>query len=342
MIVSFVYEYKSTPPSFNDRNAKKDKNVTFRDCPFSHRKRIDTFACMEKIPVLKFFKRKYGRELLIDLNDIEYMRAKLMEIPVHRYTFYCVIVITGGQEEIGINDRSIVAKKGTLISAVPGDVWHWNQSTRLDGYVLIFEEEFLLSFFNDRLFLQKFPYLQSNRSSPFYSLDDELFERICLVMKQIQNEIHGDETNLRRTSLPEIDQHILRAMLYETLVLIRRADQMSVPNENETMVNRYVEPFTRLVEKYFAEQRNILFYADRLCITPNYLNKIAKQTLGTNVKSYINGKTVQEIKNLLEYTSLSIAQIAERLHFQSSSYMIRYFKKQTGITPLQHRTGRPS
>lgn len=126
-------------------------------------------------------------------------------------------------------------------------------------------------------------------------------------------------------------------MLYETLVLIRRVDDIAVSTENETSLNRYVEPFTKLVEKHFVEQRNIQFYADRLCITPNYLNKIVKQALGTNVKSYINNKTLQEIKNLLEYTSLSVAEIAEQMHFQSSSYLVRYFKKQVGITPLQYR-----
>lgn len=292
---------------------------------------------MEKIPVLKFFKRKYGGELLIDLIDIHYMKAGIMKQPIHRYTFYSVVLITDGQEEIGLNDNSVIAKKGTLITGTPGDVWHWNPDTQLQGYALVFEEEFLLSFFKDRLFLQKFSYLQRNRRSSFYYLGDSLFERVCLVMKQIQDEIHGDETNLRRTSLPEIDQHVLRAMLYETLVLLRRADDRVVSTENETSLSRYVEPFTKMVEQYFAEQRGIQFYADRLCITPNYLNKIAKQALGTNVKGYINDRTLQEIKSLLEYTSLSVAEIAERMHFQSSSYLVRYFKKQTGITPLQYR-----
>lgn len=292
---------------------------------------------MEKIPILKFFKRKYGNELLIDLIDIQYMKAGITKQPVHRYHFYGVALVTGGQEEIGINDHSVIAEKGMLMTSIPGDVWHWNSDTQLQGYMLIFEEEFLLSFFNDRLFLQKFPYLQRNRRSPFYFLDDKLFDRICLVMNQIRVEIHGDETNLRKTNLPEIDQHVLRAMLYETLVLIRRADDIAVSTEKETSLNRYVEPFTRLVDKHFFEQRNIQFYADRLCITPNYLNKIAKQFLGTNVKSYINNKTLQEIKNLLEYTSLSVAEIAERMDFQSSSYLVRYFKKQVGITPLQYR-----
>ncbi len=205
--------------------------------------------------------------------------------------------------------------------------------------MLVFEEEFLLSFFNDRSFLQKFPCLQRNRRSPFYRIDDDLYSRICQVMEQIKTEIHGDEANLRKTSLLEIDRHILRAMLYETLALLKRSDAYTVSEEGDTSVKRYIEPFTVSVEKHFTSQRNIGFYADLLCITPNYLNKIVKQQLGMSAKGYINHRTVQEIKNLLDYTSLSAAEIAGQLHFLSPSYLVRYFRTQTGMTPMEYRKG---
>lgn len=295
---------------------------------------------MKNIPVIKFFKRKYGKELLVDLNDISYIKSGIVKRPVHRYTFYSLVLVTDGKEEISVNGNTVVAERGTFIAGIPGDTWSWNSNTQLQGYVLIFEEEFLLSFFNDRLFLQKFPYLQPNRQSPFYRISGALYDRICQVMKQIRTEIHGEETNLRTTSLPEIDQHILRAMLYEVLTLIKHADNLMVSDEQETSQKRYIEPFIRLVEDNFIENRSISFYADRLCITPNYLNKIVKQVLGTNVKSYINDRTVREIKQMLDYTSLSVAEIAENLHFLSSSYMVRYFKSQTGITPVQYRNSK--
>lgn len=296
---------------------------------------------MEKIPVIKFFKRKYGSELLVDMNDIHYIKPGITKHPVHRYPFYSLVLVTDGEEEIGINDNRTMAKQGTFIAGIPGDVWCWNSDTCLQGYVLIFEEEFLLSFFNDRLFLQKFPYLQTDRLSPFYWVEDDLFNRICQVMEQIKMEIHGSETNLRKTSLPEIDQHILRAMLYETLTLFKRAETLTLPDSIQDLgQKRYLEPFIRLVEKHFVENRNIQFYADRLCITPNYLNKIVKQELGLSAKGYLNNKIVQEIKNLLDYTTLSVAEIADNLHFLSASYLVRYFKAQTGSTPVQYRNRR--
>lgn len=298
---------------------------------------------MEKIPVIKFFKHKYGDELLIDLNDIGCIRNGIKKYPVHRYYFYGLVLVTSGQEEIGINDRTSEASQGLLVVGIPGDVWRWQRDTQLEGYVLIFEEEFLLSFFSDRQFLHHFQFLDHQRSSPFYRLEKELYTRVCKVMKQIQMEIHGDETDMCKTSLQEIDRHILRALLYEVLALCKRADTVvhaADPFVGESVQKRYMEPFTTLVEKHFTDQRNIEFYAERLCITTNYLNKIAKKSLGINAKGYINRRTIQEIKNLLTYTSLSVAEIAGQLHFMSPSYLVRYFKIQTGMTPIEYRKGK--
>ena len=302
-----------------------------------NRVKIPIFAGMEKIPVIKFFKHKYGDELLVDLNDIGYMRHGIEKQPVHRCGFYCLILVTDGCEEIGIDDRTATAERGVFLAGTPGDVWRWKHDTQLQGYVLVFEEEFLLSFFNDRLFLQKFSYLAHDRRTPFYRLDDELFGRLCSVMRQLQTEIHGDQTDLRTTSLPRIDHHILRALLYEALVLLNRAGSLADFPEKESAANRFVEPFMAMVEQQCIAQRNIHYYADRLCITPDYLNRMVKRTLGVTVKEYMNRKIVQEIRNLLDYTTLSVTENAEQLHFDSASYLVRFFMKQTGISPLQYR-----
>lgn len=294
---------------------------------------------MEKIPVIKFFKHKYGGELLIDLNDIDYIKPGIEKRPVHRYGFYCLILVTAGREEVGINDETITAERGTLLTGIPGDVWRWKRDTQLHGYVLGFEEEFLLSFFNDRSFLQKFPYLQRSRRTAFYRIGDTLYDRIRTVMEQIRTEIHGDATDMRRTSLREIDRHLLRAMLYETLALLKRGES-TTPERGAASANRHLAPFIQAVEKHFSTERNVRFYADLLCITPNYLNKLVKQAIGMNAKGYINHRTLQEIKNLLEYTTLSAAEISERLHFLTPSYFVRYFRTRTGMTPMGYRKSR--
>lgn len=285
---------------------------------------------MKSIPVIKFYKKKYGEELLVDVIDIPYMKRGIENKPIHRYPYYCIILVTKGGEEIAINNSACQVQAGTLITSIPGEIWSWQKDTQLNGYVLVFEEEFLLSFFNDRLFLQKFPYLQPDRASPFLKLQDELFERVCNLLAQMKSEINNHDKK---------DQHVLRAILYETLMQLNRAKNVgnTNPSANDIAYNRYVEPFIRMVDAEFMVCHDIQHYADKLCITTNYLNRIVHQSLGVSTKQYVTGRVIREAKHLLNYTTLSVTEIAEKLHFDTSSYFIRYFRKHTGITPKQYR-----
>lgn len=82
---------------------------------------------------------------------------------------------------------------------------------------------------------------------------------------------------------------------------------------------------------------NQIKYANLLCITPNYLNKIITRHLGISSKQYILNRAINEAKRLLVYTSLSITEISERLHFNTTSYFVRLFRKNAGCTPSQFR-----
>lgn len=57
----------------------------------------------------------------------------------------------------------------------------------------------------------------------------------------------------------------------------------------------------------------------------------------TTAKEYIDWQVVMAIKNYLTCTDLSIKCIAAQLNFDDSSYMCRFFKKQTGMSPVEYR-----
>lgn len=285
---------------------------------------------MKQIPLYKFHKRKYGTELLIDVLDLDYIKTGIRRNPVHRETFYCIILITGGKEEVTVNDHTQLVGAGDAICSRPGEVWHWQSEPHLEGLVLIFEEPFLLSFFNDPHFLDRFAYLHADRTSPFLHLGESLNERFRRLLEQMKSEI--DDTRNK-------DQHILRAMLYEALVLLDRAEKAGDSGQtmNDISISRYINGFIHAVEAEYMMRHEVEYYADKLCITPNYLNKIVRQSLGTTAKSYIHQKLFAEAKRLLSYTILSVTEIAEWLHFDSASHFVRFFRKHAGMTPLQYR-----
>lgn len=98
-----------------------------------------------------------------------------------------------------------------------------------------------------------------------------------------------------------------------------------------------VNDFIGLLGRHYAAHHDVAFYADRLNVTPNYLNIITKRSTGITAKEQINLQIGLVARMLLDTTDLSVKQIAERLHYDDPSYLCRIFRKQTGMTPLQYR-----
>ena len=240
---------------------------------------------MKKIPVYKFYKHKYGDELLVDVISYEKMMPDIRRTLVFSETFYSITLVLEGSDVIAVNGKSRRLEKGLIICSIPGEVWSFEAEPQIEALNLIFEKEFLLSFFSDPRFLERFSYLQADRSSPFLMADEAAFERILTLYQEMRREI---------TDYAQKDQHILRAMLYETMMLLQRvpmvdAEQVESVQRSLTdiPVSRYVDDFVQLVNDHFREEHGTEFYADRLCITPNYLNKIVRQSLGKSAKTYI-------------------------------------------------------
>ncbi len=95
--------------------------------------------------------------------------------------------------------------------------------------------------------------------------------------------------------------------------------------------------FIALVHEHGREHRDVAFYADKLCISPRYLGEVTKKIANESPKQCIDYHIVSEIKLLLTFSEMSIQQIAHYLHFPDQSYLGRFFKHHTGVSPAAYR-----
>jgi AraC family transcriptional regulator, transcriptional activator of pobA len=101
-----------------------------------------------------------------------------------------------------------------------------------------------------------------------------------------------------------------------------------------------IETLRRLVEENFRQQRLLDFYAAKLAMTPDHLNKHAKRTTGVTAGHLIRQRVLTEAKRLLVFSDQPIHEIAEDLAFSDPSHFTRFFRKHTGTTPQQFREKR--
>lgn len=104
--------------------------------------------------------------------------------------------------------------------------------------------------------------------------------------------------------------------------------------------NDIFDHFIRLVNNHYAEQRQLAFYAEKICITERYLGTVIRQTSGITAKEWIDKAVITAAKVKLRHTNLQIAEITEALHFPNVSFFCKYFKRLVGCTPQEYRKGR--
>ena len=278
------------------------------------------------IPVIKFNRHKYGGELLVDVVTLDAIRRAPNFADALRQSFYGLMLTTGGEGEVEVDGIPMTARKGLMACARPGDVGTVINDRGLTSLQLIFERDFLLSFFSDPHFLDGIAYLSPQRTSPYLLLDEALYNRIVGLYDSILIELQGSG---------KTDAHLLRAMLYEVLMLLQKATLVEATGTSET---ERVARFRQLVDEHYLVEIGVEFYADRLCVTPNYLNKLVRTALGQSTKQFIQNRRIEEAKRLLRYTDLSVTDIAEHLNYDTATYFVRAFSRQTGMTPLQFRS----
>lgn len=101
----------------------------------------------------------------------------------------------------------------------------------------------------------------------------------------------------------------------------------------EELTNKF---FNLLMENY-RENRDVAYYADKLCISPKYLSMIIKETSGSSAKDWILEYVILEVKALLKNTTLNIQEISLRTNFSNQSSLGRFFRKHTGMSLSEYR-----
>ena len=137
--------------------------------------------------------------------------------------------------------------------------------------------------------------------------------------------------------------HIYKAKILQMLYAVFLLDVQSAQAKaiSRRQVPQRIEEifigFFRLLPRHFAEHHDIAFYASALNISTVYLSRVVRQVSGRTVIDYINQHLLMEASYLLRTTSLSINQIAERLHFADSPSFSKFFSRKKGITPKEYR-----
>lgn len=98
-----------------------------------------------------------------------------------------------------------------------------------------------------------------------------------------------------------------------------------------------LQRFISLLMENYREKHTVGFYAERMHYTPQYLSEIVKRQTGRTVNDFIFEMLYCEARNLLNVSDASVQQIAEELNFSDQAAFCKFFKRRSGMSPLEFR-----
>lgn len=264
------------------------------------------------------------------LSEIELLEnstlLKGLRFP-HKIQKVTHIVIRKGVISCLMDFRSYTLPAPAMAIFLPGQVVESIETSEdFDGFGMVMPVDFTDSL-NLPVSLQERLSLKNNQ---FYDISEDVLDVLTSCYRQVSS-IMKQETNPYRE---EIIRHLFSAHYYGLGYYLHGIQsQQSAMTGQQELCERFID----LVADHFKTEREIGFYADKLCITKKYLSSLLKQETGMTALEWIERYVVLYAKSCLSSTSMTIQQISDELDFPSQSVFGKYFKRVEGLSPKAYR-----
>ena len=108
----------------------------------------------------------------------------------------------------------------------------------------------------------------------------------------------------------------------------------------QAKVYDYAYPVSKIVKYIYANATNKLTVSSvaEFCnLSPDYISKLFHREVGITMTEFIHQQKIEVAKHFLEFSNMSVTEIATLLEFCNPAYFSNVFKKNTGISPMAFR-----
>lgn len=245
----------------------------------------------------------------------------------HRHTYYEIFFFIHGGGIHEIDFEAIEVKSLSIHFISPGQIHLLKRKRNSYGYVIHFTPEFLHLTQHNSI-KNPFPFLNNSLSTKNILLKKEEFYPLIVLLETVQKEY----------SASSIEKHeILRAYLEIILLKCKELYQKQDNKMNKMQKEPVIDTFREAIDKYYKQYHFVKEYANKLAVSPEYLNQLVSKHSGKTAHEWIHERIVLEAKRLLLHSNLTAKEIAFELNFSDSSYFTRFFKKNAKVSPIEFR-----
>ncbi len=262
---------------------------------------------------------------------VYYASIKTVGPPAEPYDFYQLIYIDGGEYAFSFGEERYSLQNGQLILCPPNRCRENGESNRAQVGIISFR--CASSALGD---LAGYVFTPTEKQRAVLS---ELFSEGRHIFRTIENkgEIFGQWP---APDISSVELSLFKSKLELLLIsLCHREDgkgEALLPNNRENYREYLYERLCSYLAERLSSTLSVEEIAAYMGLSKSSLKRLCYEKTGGGVMQLFLSMKTEEAKRLLRDTDLNVTEIAERLSFSGVHYFSRFFKKQTGLSPLAY------
>ena len=253
-----------------------------------------------------------------------------------RPKYHLVILIIEGRIDLIINGEEFSFGKNTYV----------NLPTWSDISEIRYDKDFhAMATATDRsvvmdIFQNRNPFPPDFKFRVDHSIGGEIVDEddVKTLQKDISNMI-SSLSNKDHLFAEEINYAYFYILLTDMADMMWRRYGKGNPSHHTEMKrsDRIMKELSELLVMHIHKETSVEFYAEKLCISKQYLSLIVKEKTRVTIGTIISAMRAEEASRLLRDPKLTLQQVAEELSFADQSSFGKFFRKHSGMTPLKYR-----
>lgn len=243
--------------------------------------------------------------------------------------YHIHILCRAGKAQFSFMNKTYTMEQGDwTIWQMSSEISDALYSSDFNADFLLVDSDFLLEYNPEKVWASKaFVFIKQN---PVFHLSERGMAMVEYNFIQFRRRLA--EPHLFQT---DILGKQLQIFLLDQWEIYRSAIENVHNADNSTSL--LFTRFMNMLPSYSKTEREVAFYADKLCVSAKHLSEMVKKSSGHPASYWINGYSLQEIYTLLKRPDLTLAEIANLMNFYNPAHFTRFVKKQTGKSPSELR-----
>jgi len=272
---------------------------------------------------------------LIDIQRYsDVIKANTNKIETTVFDFYKISFIKNFNGYLEYGNTKFNDKNGVLYFVEPGQKYSCTSTKPWEGYQILIHPDIYKQFISEKT-INTFSFFSYDVNESLLLTKEEQ-NTVNLLMEQAWSEMNNMKDDY---SIPIILSYI------NTLLVTTERFYARQFSTRKTMCNQLASDFFKLLKSYYKntsefsnkEQPSVVYFANKLNITANYLSDTIRHHSGKSALNIIHDVIIEEAKILLITSSQTVSEISYILGFEYPNYFSRLFKKKTNLSPSDFR-----